>query len=264
MAELITCFQDGAIVTLTLNRPELRNPISDPDMVEALVTALDKLNADPAVRAAILTGSGSTFSSGGNLKLMGAAVADRPPVETRRYYETGVQRIPRAFEALEVPIIAAVNGPAVGAGCDLACMCDIRIAAVSARFAESFVKVGLVPGDGGAWLLQNVVGYAKACEMAFTGDALDARAALACGLVSQVVPDDQLPTAAFALAQRIAVNPPHVLRMTKRLLQEARHARLDSVLQLSATMLSLAHTTQDHTEAVDAMLQKRPPNFTGR
>jgi enoyl-CoA hydratase/carnithine racemase len=264
MSDLILYQQDGAIVTLTLNRPELRNPISDADMVDALVAALEKLNGDSGVRAAILTGSGSTFSSGGNLKLLGAAAADRSPVDTRRYYETGIQRIPRAFEALEVPIIAAVNGPAIGAGCDLACMCDIRIAAESARFAESFVKVGIVPGDGGAWLLQRIVGYSKACEMTFTGDSVDSRAALACGLVSQVVPDEQLLPAARALAQRIAVNPPHALRMSKRLLQEARHSRLDTVLQLSAAMQSLAHTTQDHAEAVDAILQKRSPDFVGR
>ena len=264
MSDLITYEQDGAIVTLSLNRPELRNPISDADMVDALVAALEKLNADLGVRVAILTGTGSTFSSGGNLRQMGAAAADRAPVDTRRFYETGIQRIPRAFEALEVPIIAAVNGPAIGAGCDLACMCDMRVAAESARFAESFVKLGIVPGDGGAWLLQRIVGYSKACEMAFTGDPLDARAALACGLVSQVVPDDQLLPAARTLAQRIAVNPPHVLRMTKRLLQEARNSRLDTVLRLSAAMQSLAHTTSDHSEAVEAMLQKRPPNFAGR
>ena len=264
MPDLILYEQDGAIVTLTLNRPELRNPISDADMVDALVAALGRLNGDIGVRAAILIGSGSTFSSGGNLKQLGAAVVARAPVDTRRHYETGIQRIPRAFESLEVPIIAAVNGPAIGAGCDLACMCDIRIAAESARFAESFVKVGIVPGDGGAWLLQRVVGYSKACEMAFTGDPVDARAALACGLVSQVVPDEQLIPAARALAQRIAANPPHVLRMTKRLMQEARHSRLDTVLQLSAAMQSLAHTTQDHAEAVDAIAQKRSPTFIGR
>ena len=264
MQDLILYEQDGPVVTLTLNRPESRNPISDADMVEALVAALQKLDGDIGVRVAILTGSGSAFSSGGNLKQMGAAAADRMPVETRRYYETGIQRIPRAFEALEVPIIAAVNGPAIGAGCDLACMCDIRIAAESARFAESFVKVGIVPGDGGAWLLQRAVGYSKACELAFTGDPVDAHAALACGLVSQVVPDDQLLDAARALAQRIAVNPPHVLRMTKRLMQEAQHSRLETVLQLSAAMQSLAHTTQDHAEAVTAILQKRSANFIGR
>lgn len=263
MSDLVTYEQDGFVVTLTLNRPELRNAISDADMIEAIVGALERLNADIGVRAAILTGRGTAFCSGGNLKQMGAAVSSRPPVETRRYYESGIQRIPLTFEKIDVPIIAAVNGPAIGAGCDLACMCDIRIAAESARFAESFVKVGIVPGDGGAWLLQRIVGYSKASEMAFTGDTLDAREALACQLVSQVVPDAELMKAARALAERIAANPPHVLRMTKRLLQEARHSRLDSVLQLSAAMQSLAHTTTDHIEAVDAIAQKRKPNFTG-
>jgi enoyl-CoA hydratase/carnithine racemase len=263
MSEPVLYEQEGAVALLSLNRPELRNPISEADMVDAVVAALERLNADMTVRVAILTGRGSAFSSGGNLRLMGAAASSRPPVETRRHYENGIQRIPLAFERLEVPIIAAVNGPAIGAGCDLACMCDIRIAAESARFAESFVKVGIIPGDGGAWLLQRVVGYSKACEMAFTGDMLDARAALECGLVSKVVPDAELLGAARELAGRIAANPPHVVRMTKRLLQEARHSRLDTVLQLSSAMQSLAHATKDHVEAVDAMLNKRKPSFTG-
>lgn len=264
MQEPLIYEQSGPIVTLTLDRPELRNPISDPDMIDALESALERLQRDMSVSVAILTGRGRAFSSGGNLKQMGTASAARAPVDSRHYYDNGIQRIPRAFEALEVPIIAAVNGPAIGAGCDLACMCDIRIAGESARFAESFVKVGIIPGDGGAWLLPRAVGYSKACEMAFTGDAIGAHDALACGLVSQVVADDALAGAAMALAQRIAVNPPHVLRMTKRLLQQGRNASLETVLQLSSAMQSIAHTTQDHVEAVQAMLEKRPPRFTGR
>jgi enoyl-CoA hydratase/carnithine racemase len=136
------------------------------------------------------------------------------PAQTRRNYKLGIQRIPLAFDALEVPIIAAVNGSAIGAGCDLACMCDIRIAAESASFAESFVKLGIIPGDGGAWLLPRAVGFSKACEMAFTGDMVKSAEALACGLVSKVVPDGELMTAARALAERIAANPPHAVRMT--------------------------------------------------
>ncbi|XKH38395.1 enoyl-CoA hydratase-related protein [Azospirillum doebereinerae] len=162
-----------------------------------------------------------------------------------------------------MPVIAAVNGPAIGAGCDLACMCDLRIASEAARFAESFVKVGIVPGDGGAWLLPRVVGFSKACEMAFTGDSIDAAEALACGLVSKVVPPAELLPAAQALAKRIAVNPAHAVRMTKRLLREGRHVRLDTLLEMSAAMQALAHATADHREAVDAMLGKRPPTFTG-
>jgi enoyl-CoA hydratase/carnithine racemase len=255
---------DG-VVTLTLNRPEMRNPISDPEMIEALIEALTKADNDDGVHVIILTGAGTAFSSGGNLKAMGEAggLNDKLPVRTRSNYKRGIQRIPLVFEAMEVPVIAAVNGPAIGAGCDLACMCDLRIASQSARFAESFVKVGIVPGDGGAWLLPRVVGFSKACEMAFTGDPIGAEEALACGLVSKVVPDAELLAAANALAARIKVNPPHVVRMTKRLLREGRHVRIDTLLEMSAAMQALAHATADHREAVAAMLGKRKPNFTG-
>ncbi|HEY0418625.1 MAG TPA: crotonase/enoyl-CoA hydratase family protein [Acetobacteraceae bacterium] len=254
------------IATITLNQPEQRNPISEMDMIDALVGTLGRIDADPAVRVAILTGAGTAFSSGGNLKRMAEAAAERAraPVETRSYYKQGIQRIPLAFEALDVPIIAAVNGPAIGAGCDLACMCDIRIASESARFAESFVKVGIVPGDGGAWLLPRVVGYSKAAEMAFTGDMLNAAEALACGLVSRVVPDAELLDAARALAGRIAANPPHAVRLTKRLMREGRHTRLDTLLEMSSVMQSLVHATGDHREAVTAFVERRTPRFTGK
>ena len=162
-----------------------------------------------------------------------------------------------------MPVIAAVNGPAIGAGCDLACMCDIRIAGESAKFAESFVKLGIVPGDGGAWLLPRVVGFSKASEMAFTGDMLNAAEALACGLVSRVVPDGELLDAAHALAARIAANPPHAVRMTKRLLREGRTASLAAILETSAAAQALCHTTADHHEAVAAFLEKRTPVFKG-
>ncbi|WP_353857366.1 crotonase/enoyl-CoA hydratase family protein [Azospirillum formosense] len=256
---------DDGIVTLTINRPETRNPISDPDMIEAMLEALDRIDRDLSIRAAILTGTGTSFSSGGNLKTMGekGGINDPLPAQTRRNYKFGIQRLPLAFEALEVPIIAAVNGPAIGAGCDLACMCDLRIAAERAVFAESFVKVGIVPGDGGAWLLPRVVGFSKACEMALTGDPIDAAEALACGLVSKVVPNDALLAEARKLAMRIAANPPHAVRMTKRLLREGRSATLDHVLELSAAMQALAHATADHKEAVAALLGKRPPSFSG-
>ena len=143
-------------------------------------------------------------------------------------------------------------------------MCDIRIAGRSARFAESFVKVGIIPGDGGAWLLPRVVGDSKAREMAFTGDMLDAEQALACGLVSQLVDDEDLLPAARALADRIAVNPPHAVRMTKRLMNEAQGQSLAAVLQMSAAFQAIAHTTRDHLEAATAFAEKRKPVFEGR
>jgi len=265
MSDQVLYEADGPIVTITLNRPELRNAISDDDMIDAIVAVVDRLNRDGSVRAAILTGAGSAFSSGGNVRKMGESggLNSKLPAQTRNNYRYGIQRIPLAFEKLDVPIIAAVNGPAIGAGCDLACMCDIRIAARSAKFAESFVKLGIIPGDGGAWLLPRVVGLSKASEMAFTGDMIDADEALAAGLVSRVVDDADLLPTARALAGRIAANPPHAVRMTKRLIREGMHARLDTLLELSASMQALAHATADHREAVAAFLDKRKPTFTG-
>jgi len=258
--------RDGAIVTLTLNLPELRNPISDNDVIDAIVGALDRLEDDGEARVAILTGAGSAFSGGGNLKTIAqkGGLADPLPVRTRGNYKRGIQRLPLRFADLEVPVIAAVNGPAIGAGCDLACMCDLRIAGESARFAESFVKLGIVPGDGGAWLLPRVVGFSKASEMALTGDPIDAREALACGLVSKVVPDGELLAEARKLAARIAVNPPQAVRMTKRLLWESHGTSLASLLELSAAMQALAHATDDNREAIAAFLEKRTPDFSGR
>jgi enoyl-CoA hydratase/carnithine racemase len=157
-----------------------------------------------------------------------------------------------------------VNGPAIGLGLDVACMCDIRIASEKARFAESFIKVGIVPGDGGAWLLPRVVGMSMACELSFTGDQIDAATAKEIRLVSRVVPPEELMPAARALASRIAANPPEMVRMTKRLLREGQHMRLSSLLEISAAYQALAHSTEDHKEAVSAMLEKREPRFTGR
>lgn len=260
---LVEC-ADG-IATVTLNQPELRNPISELPVIDALAAVMTAADRDPGVRCVVLTGAGKAFSTGGNIAAMavGGGLADAVPATTRRNYRLGIQRLPLLFEALEVPVIAAVNGPAIGAGCDLACMCDIRLAGESARFAESFVKLGLVPGDGGSWLLPRVVGFAKASELALTGDVIGAAEALAIGLVSRVVPDAVLADTARALALRIAANPPHAVRLTKRLLREARTASLPTILETSAAMQALCHATDDHREAVAAFRDKRPPHFTG-
>lgn len=254
------------IATITLDRPEQRNAITDADVVDALVAACDRLQSDPAIRAAILTGAGPVFSSGGNLKAMAPpdGRAAQSPQANREWYLRGIQRIPRAFDRIEVPVIAAVNGPAIGAGCDLACMADIRVAARSATFAESFVKVGLVPGDGGAFLLPRVIGQARARELALTGETIDAAQALAWGLVSHVVEDGALLAKAREIARKIAANPPYAVRMTKRLLRAAERQDLDAVLEMSAGFQSIAHATEDHAEAVTAFLEKRPPAFKGR
>jgi enoyl-CoA hydratase/carnithine racemase len=250
---------ENGITTLTLNRPEIRNAISSPEMIDAITAAMTAADQDLGVRVVILTGAGSAFSSGGDVSSMrpGNGLVDLNPAVTRHFYRKGIQRLPRMFESIEVPVIAAVNGPAIGAGCDLATMCDIRVASVKARFAESFVKLGIVPGDGGAWLLPRVVGYSKACELAFTGDVLDAQAALACGLVSQVVEHEELLAAAQQLARRIAANSTQAVRMTKRLLREARLASLSAILEMSANAQSIAHSTPEHTAAVTAYMEKK-------
>jgi len=257
--------RDGHVLVATLDDPSTRNALYGNDLFsdfEALVTSA---NADLSVRAVILTGAGSAFSSGGNIREMHdkTGMFGGAPHEIAQNYKDGIQRIPRALMALDVPVIAAVNGPAIGAGCDLTCMCDVRIASTRATFAESFVRVGIVAGDGGSWLLPRLIGYARAAEMAFTGEAIDAKQGFAIGLVSKVVPHEKLMESALDLAGRIAANPPHVLRWSKRLLRESQHERLDTILDMAASYQALAHQTSDHAEAVAALLEKRTPGFTG-
>jgi 2-(1,2-epoxy-1,2-dihydrophenyl)acetyl-CoA isomerase len=262
----ILLHREGHVAVLTLNRPATRNALSGEDFFAAFEQHFAALNDDLSVRAVVLTGAGSAFCSGGNV----AEMRDRQgmfggtPDEIVAKYRAGIQRIPLAFAALQVPIIAAVNGPAIGAGNDLACMCDIRIASTQACFAESFVKVGIVPGDGGAWLLPRVVGASRAAEMAFTGDMVDAETASRIGLVSQVVAPEELMDAALALAGRIARNPPQVLRWTKQLLQQATTGTLQEALHSAGRFQGLAHQTADHAEAVAAFFEKRSPVFNGR
>lgn len=266
MGDYVRVAKDDRVATLVLNRPDRLNAIAAHEDCADLVGALQDLNDDPQISVAILTGEGRAFSAGGDVKAMktrqGIGRLDSPAA-TRTNYRRGVQAIARAFQQLDVPIIAAINGPAIGVGCDLACFCDLRIAAAGAKLAASFIKMGLVPGDGGAWALPRVVGYAKAAEMLFTGDVLSADDALACGLVSRVVPAEGLMTEARALADRIAANPARSLRLAKRLLLQAQGEDLDHVLELSAAYQALAHETRDHAEAVDAFIEKRPAQFTG-
>lgn len=267
MGDYIQLEKQDKIAIITLNRPEKMNAIGEAEDCFDLIRALEDIARDRTISAAVLTGAGRAFSAGGNLQGMKDRNGIGPlehPDSTRRNYRAAIQKIPRAFRDVEVPIIAAVNGHAIGVGNDLACLCDIRIASSNAKFAASFIKMGLIPGDGGAWLLQRVVGYSKAAEMIFTGDVLDAEQALACGLVSQVVEPDALLDTALALAGRIVANPARSLRMAKRLLLTAQDNSLDTTLEMSAAMQAIAHETADHAEAVDAFLEKRPPQFSGK
>lgn len=246
--------RDGALEIWTINQPEIGNAITDTAFATRFERAVDEANADLDVRAIILTGAGKLFSAGGNVKEMADREGDTFGVggaAQRQAYQAGVQRLPRAMMRLEVPVIAAVNGAAVGAGFDFAMMCDIRVASEKASFAESFVQVGIVPGDGGSWFLPPVVGFARAAEMTFTGDRIDAETALDWGVVSQVVPHDELMVAAREFAARITKNPAHALRMAKRLLNESRTASLDQVLTMAAAMQPLAHLDPEHHARVE-------------
>jgi enoyl-CoA hydratase/carnithine racemase len=255
---------DKHIVTLTMNEPERRNPLTGNTAVEEMLAAIARIEADRSVRAVILTGAGTAFSSGGNIRDMERhASGSVPGMEIRQDYRRGIQQLPLALFNLEVPVIAAVNGAAIGAGLDLACMCDIRIASEHAKFAESFVKLGIIPGDGGAWLLPRIIGLSRAAELTFTGQTIDAQQALEWNLVSRVVPHDALLPSAQDLARSIAANPPHAVRLAKRLLREGMHCRLDTLLEMSAAYQALSHQTADHREAVSAFIEKRSPAFNG-
>ena len=258
--------KSGAIVTLTINRAESRNPLGEEGDGELFADAADRINQDREIRCAILTGAGSAFSAGGNVKAMrersGAFAGGSTALRER--YRHGIHRLVRALYGIEVPLIAAVNGPAIGLGNDVACLADIRIASEKAVFGATFLRVGLVPGDGGAWILPRVIGHARAAELFFSGETIDAATALSWGLVSRVVPPAKLMEEASGLAAKIIRQPPDVLRMTKRMMREAERASFETVLEMSAAMQSLAHLTEDHKEALDAFFEKREGVFRGR
>jgi enoyl-CoA hydratase/carnithine racemase len=250
--------RDGAIWTVTMRDPATRNALTGNRAVDEFVALADAVAHDQQVKVVVLTGADPAFSSGGNVKDMRRFFDEAiTPAAIRSEYRLGIQRLTKSLYHLEVPAIAAVNGPAYGAGCDVACMCDIRIASERATFAESFIKVGIVPGDGGAWLLPRVVGMSRALEMSFTGDPVSADEALQAGLVSRVVPHAELLAAARRLAERIAANPGPTLRLTKRLLREGQQLSLESLLDLSAAAQALAHKTPEHRAAVEAFIEKR-------
>ncbi len=256
----------GPVVTLTINRPEMRNPLGEEGDGELFADAAARINADRDIRCAILTGAGSAFSAGGNVKAMrerSGAFAGAG-VHIRERYRGGIHRIVKSLWGLEVPLIAAVNGPAIGLGNDVACLADMRLAADNAIFGATFLKIGLVPGDGGSWILPRTIGHARAAELFFTGDTIDAATALSWGLVSRVVPASELMDEARKLAAKIARQPPDVLRMTKRMMREGQSVSFDTIMEMSAAMQSLAHLTEDHQEAVSAFFEKRQGDYKGQ
>jgi len=263
---LISTERRGPIEIWTLDRADRLNALPDLEDGEIFAAACEAANADAGVRCVVLTGAGRAFSAGGDLKAMKERrdLFAGSGAEIRERYRRVVHRIVRSLYGLEVPLIAAVNGPAMGLGCDIAGLADIRIASEAATFGVPFLKLGIVPGDGGAWLMPRNIGYARAAEMLFTARVLDAQTAMEWGLVSRVVAPERLMNEAMAIAGEVASRAPQALRMTKALLRQGRDATFDQILEMTASMQALAHLTDDHLEGVTAALEKRPADFIGR
>ena len=257
--------RQGPVMLVTLNRPEVKNALHE-GMYAGLAEALDEASRDLEVRAVVLTGAGDAFCSGADTRRMTARTGvfeGNSPPRTRHTYVHGVQKMSAAFYACEAPLIAAVNGAALGLGFDLATHCDIRIAAANASFAEAFVSVGLIPGDGGFWRLPRIVGYSRAVEMTITGRRIDAATAERWGLVSEVVPGGEALNAALKLAEEIAGKPPQTVRLSKKLIRDGMEASLQSALSMGAMAQALLTGTADQREAVAALTERRKPVFQG-
>jgi len=254
---------DGRIAVLTFQRDDVRNTLTGTGLVDDICATLDWANGNEELSVLILTGAGSAFSAGGNLKVMRERSGSAAPHELETYYRQGIQRIPLAMRRAEIATIAAVNGPAMGAGFDLANMCDIRIGSTHAQFAESFINVSLISGDGGSWFLQRLVGAQRAAELTLTGRVVKADEAKAIGILLDVTEPDGLLPRAREIAGQIATKPPLAVRYAKRTLRLAQDQALDDHLEACASFQALLQKTGDHLEALAAFFEKRPGKFKG-
>jgi len=261
MAQDLLFDVSGGIAIMTLNRPDKLNAFTG-EMLHGLVAALDECDARDDVRVAILTGAGRGFCSGGDVGGMGGATDNRPHVTKRRIWRE-IQAFPKRAARFEKPLLAAVNGVATGGGMDLALACDIRVAAQSARFAETYARIGLLPGGGGAWFLPRLVGQARALEMLWTAEFIDADQALGIGLVNHVWPDAELMQETIRLAERIAAMPPLSVQLIKRAVAQGMAADMTTAFDLISSHIALARAGHDHPEAIAAFREKRPGLYEG-
>jgi enoyl-CoA hydratase/carnithine racemase len=245
--------------TILLNRPHRKNAFTAA-MIEDWAAALVQARDDPAVRVVVVTGAGDAFCSGADLDTTGA----RTTLERRESLTRRIHRIPLALADLDKPVIAAVNGVAVGAGMDLALMCDLRVLARSARLSEGYIRVGLIPGAGGAYFLPRLVGTAKALELMLTGEFIDAEEAGRLGIANKVVDDADLVRVSAELAARIAAQPPVAVGLIKRAVYQSARSDLRTSLDLVASHLAVVSSTEDSAEALAAFRDRRPGRFTGR
>jgi enoyl-CoA hydratase/carnithine racemase len=254
---LITDIGDH-VLTITLNRPGRRNAFT-PDMLAAWAAAVRMAQRDQAVRVVVVKGAGHAFCSGVDLDAFESI--DATPLARRRFMTDVVHPVARAVQDLDKPLIACVEGPAYGAGLDMALMCDLRVAGRSAKLAASYVNIGLVPGDGGAWLLPRLVGSAKALELLWTGDAVSADKALAFGLVNHVYDDQDVEYEALSLARKIAAKSPVAVRLIKQSVRQFATVDFETSLEIVASHLAVIQSTSDHAEALAATRQHRTATF---
>jgi len=243
---------DGGVATITLADTETRNAITGADMIEDILDALDEAESAPEVAVVVIEAEGPAFSSGGNVKDMAAreGLFSGAPAEQVEGYRESIQQLTRLLATTDLVTIASVNGPAVGAGFDLVLGCDLRFGSRNARFAHTFIEMGIIPGDGGAWLLPRVVGWQRATELALTARFITAAEAENYGVLLEIVPEDKLDQRVAEVARAIAAKPRPAVTLTKRLLRQARGMDLDGFLELSAALQAIAHTTPEHETAV--------------
>lgn len=257
MYETLLWRQDGGVATLTLNRPEVLNAFND-TMHAEFRAALERAAGDPAVRCLVITGAGRAFCGGQDLRTF---PDDPPPGSVTEFLENHYNREITLVRTMPKPVLAAVNGPAAGAGVSLALACDLRIASERAVFAEAFVRVGLVLDAGSSYFLPRLVGFGRALEMALTGDPVDARRALEWGLVNRVAPEAEFEAAVAAWAKQLAAGPTATIGLLKQQLNRAVDLDLDAALALEAELQEIAIRGAEHREGRRAFLEKRPPRF---
>lgn len=251
---------EGHIAKIIINRPEARNAFS-PQMISLWRESLEKSQLNHDIRVIVITGRGDTFCSGGDIRDM--AEGKLRSWDMKKFLWDGVHRIALALEDMDKPVIAAINGSAMGAGLDMAIMCDLRVCSDRAKMAESYIMMGMAPGDGGAFFLPRLVGIARALELLLTGKVISANEALEIGLVNRVVPHEKLMEDTMSFANEIATKPPLAARIIKRAVYQARKSDLRSHLDYISSQLALLSETRDHQEAARAFLEKRKPHFTG-
>lgn len=250
---------ENYVGTITLNRPESRNAF-DYDMLDECARVLRAYQDDPNVRVIVLTGAGESFCSGGNVKNMGRKTT---VVERKSDLWNRMQVIPKTLAAIDKPVIAMINGDAVGGGMDIALMCDIRVASERARFSQAYVKLGLAPGDGGAFFLTRLIGLGRALEILLTGEFVDATRAAAIGMINHVVPHGELRTKTLEIAGTLASLPPLSVQTIKRLTYQSVQSDMIAALDLASSQATILATTDDHGEAVKAFREKRRAKYSG-